>query len=346
MLYKRKQSPFWWCRFQIDNREVRISTRTSNRSEAEEFETVARARAWRQARLGERPIVLWENLRKRWLAETEKRTKDFDETVLDWFDEHLKGQPITNITREVAIELRDLKAEETSKATANRYMSLLRAMLNKAAGEWQLIESAPQIKMFSIEKGEPRFITKEQFAKLAKELPEHQRAMATFGVQTGLRMSNVVKLTWDRVDLNRSHVWIPAASSKSKKPITVPINSEAKAVLIAQKGKHATFVFTFRSAQKDATDKPLANKLNTKAWRKAVKRAGLDPFRWHDLRHTWASWHVQAGTPLHVIQELGGWASLEMVQRYAHLGTEHLTDYVGNIGHKPAQRKRKIAKHR
>jgi len=55
-------------------------------------------------------------------------------------------------------------------------------------------------------------------------------------------------------------------------------------------------------------------------------------FRWHDLRHTWASWHVQAGTPLHVLQELGGWASPEMVQRYAHLSAAHLEDYANNIG--------------
>jgi len=60
-------------------------------------------------------------------------------------------------------------------------------------------------------------------------------------------------------------------------------------------------------------------------------------FHWHDLRHTWASWHAQDRTPLHVLQELGGWASSEMVQRYAHLATEHLSrwvdrrDGIGNV---------------
>lgn len=53
------------------------------------------------------------------------------------------------------------------------------------------------------------------------------------------------------------------------------------------------------------------------------RRLGLN-----DLRHTWASWHVQAGTPLHVLQELGGWESAEMVRRYAHLSSEHLAQYV------------------
>lgn len=66
----------------------------------------------------------------------------------------------------------------------------------------------------------------------------------------------------------------------------------------------------------------------TKTWRTACASVGLKNFRWHDLRHTWASWHAQDGTPLNVLQELGGWESSEMVRRYAHLSTVHLADYV------------------
>jgi site-specific recombinase XerD len=57
-------------------------------------------------------------------------------------------------------------------------------------------------------------------------------------------------------------------------------------------------------------------------------RAGIVDFRWHDLRHTWATWHVQAGTSLQVLQKLGGWESVEMVRRYAHFSSEHLAGYV------------------
>ena len=62
----------------------------------------------------------------------------------------------------------------------------------------------------------------------------------------------------------------------------------------------------------------------TKAWYAALERANISEFRWHDLRHTWASWHVQRGTSLQELQELGGWATFEMVLRYAHLSTDHL----------------------
>jgi integrase len=59
-----------------------------------------------------------------------------------------------------------------------------------------------------------------------------------------------------------------------------------------------------------------------------LKRAGLADFRWHDLRQTWAGWHVQTGTPLHGPQEFGGWETADRVRRYAHLTSEHLAPYV------------------
>jgi integrase len=71
--------------------------------------------------------------------------------------------------------------------------------------------------------------------------------------------------------------------------------------------------------------------VSTKAWYQALKRAGIEDLRWHDLRHTWASWHVQNGTPLYALQELGGWESPEMVRRYAHLSADHLTPYADRL---------------
>ena len=91
-------------------------------------------------------------------------------------------------------------------------------------------------------------------------------------------------------------------------------------MLRKQIGKHQAHVFTFNG-------KPVTQ-VNTKEWRKALKQAGIVNFRWHDLRHTWASWHIQDGTPLHVLQELGGWSTPEMVQKYAHLSSAHLAQWV------------------
>lgn len=110
--------------------------------------------------------------------------------------------------------------------------------------------------------------------------------------------------------------WVHPDQAKARRAIPVPLNGEAMAVLQKQLGKHRERVFTFRGSPVAAT--------TTKAWYSAVKRAGVHPLRFHDLRHTFASWHVQQGTPLSVLQELGGWQSGAMVSRYAHLGAEHL----------------------
>ena len=106
---------------------------------------------------------------------------------------------------------------------------------------------------------------------------------------------------------------------KARKAIPVPLNGEAVIVVRRQAGKHLDRVFTYKG-------RPVT-RANNHAWRKALVRAGIENFRWHDLRHTWASWHVQQGTPLHVLQELGGWSDYEMVRRYAHLSVEHLAEY-------------------
>lgn len=71
--------------------------------------------------------------------------------------------------------------------------------------------------------------------------------------------------------------------------------------------------------------------VSTKAWYKALERTGITDLRWHDLRHTWASWHVQQSTPLYVLQEPGGWESAEMVRKYVHLACEHLAPYADRL---------------
>ena len=96
----------------------------------------------------------------------------------------------------------------------------------------------------------------------------------------------------------------------------MPLNEDAIAVLLKQIGKHHQFVFTYEGNR--------IIQCSTKAWKKALKRAGIESFRWHDLRHTWASWHIQNGTSLQELQQLGGWASFDMVLRYAHLSSDHL----------------------
>ena len=68
------------------------------------------------------------------------------------------------------------------------------------------------------------------------------------------------------------------------------------------------------------------------AWYHALKGAGIENFRWHDLRHVWATWHVKAGTPIAELQELGAWKSELMVKRYAHFAPEQLRSAATRLG--------------
>jgi integrase len=339
-LYRRPNSPHYWVRFQLNGREVRLSSGTENRRAAEEFEAKARSNAWRQVKLGERPAYPWATARARWLAETQKRTKEKDEIILTWFDEHLKGAHVQTITREVIEELRALKRDETSPATADRYMALLRAILKKCVDDWQVLESAPKVPMYRVKPAEPRWLTRPEFERLCKELPEHLALAARLAAFTGLRMRSMLGLTWDRVDLKARRAWIPASGMKGARTHGVPLSAEAINVLRwlkalnfitrrkvlksrARRGKDELPPDCGRVFQHDC--KPIDD-CNTKAFQDAVERSGVGPLHWHSLRHTFASWAVRNGVTLHELMQLGGWASYSMVLRYGHLAPDHLAE--------------------
>ncbi|OFZ96623.1 MAG: hypothetical protein A3H35_07315 [Betaproteobacteria bacterium RIFCSPLOWO2_02_FULL_62_17] len=138
-----------------------------------------------------------------------------------------------------------------------------------------------------------------------------------------MRKSNVTGLEWSQVDLVTRRAWIHPEQAKARRAIGVPLSAAAVVVLREQIGKHPVRVFSYRG-------KPISQ-VNNVAWQNGLKQAGITGFRWHDLRHTWDSWHSQAGTPMHALQELGGWRSPEMVQRYAHLSSDHLAEYVDRM---------------
>ena len=117
--------------------------------------------------------------------------------------------------------------------------------------------------------------------------------------------------------------WIHSDQAKARKAIAVPLNAEAVTLLSKQVGKHASRVFTFGGKA--------VIQVSTKAWYGALERSGIAEFRSHDLRHTWASWHVQRGTPPFALLELGGWESSDMVRRYAHMSADHLAPYADRL---------------
>ena len=322
----RKRRSVWWIDIRAPNGErIRQSTGTDSKALAQELHDKLKAEVWRISKLGDRPRRSWNDAVVRWLKEqAHKATINEDKARFRWLDRLLGGKPLDAINRSLIEKIIEAKlAEGVSNTTVNRVLELVSAVLRKCVKDWEWLDRVPPIRMFKEPTRRIRFLSREEAQALLAELPEHMADMAAFSLATGLRQANVTGLQWSQVDLLRKLAWIHPDQAKARKAIPVPLNEEARLIVQKQLGKHATHVFSFRG-------QPITQ-VSTKAWYAALKRAGIDDFRWHDLRHTWASWHVQGGTPLFALQELGGWQSTEMVRRYAHLSAEHLAPYAERL---------------
>lgn len=320
-----KRGDVWWIDFITPNgQRVRESSGIGDRDKAQELHDRLKVRAWEAQRLGVKPDRSWKEAAIRWLKETShKRSHGKDVDKLRWLDPFLGHLLLSQVTREVIDLIGECKAEATSPANANRYLALIRSILRRTRDDWEWVTHIPKVRLYKESTKRIRWITRDEAARLLVVLPDHLREMAKFSLSTGLRQRNVSFLRWDQIDMGRKVAWIHADEAKAGRPIAVPLNEDALEVLRGRLGKHLEYVFTFQ-------DKPVA-RCSTKAWYKACREAGITNFRWHDLRHTWASWHVQSGTSLQELMELGGWASLEMVMRYAHLAADHLQAAAGRI---------------
>jgi integrase len=322
-IYKRKET--WWIQFTApDGRRIQQTAGTQIKQEAQQLHDQLKAEAWRVKNLGDKPRHTWQEAVIRWLTEqSHKKSIETDKVHLRWLNAHLQNIRLDEINKAMIDQIKQAKKHTgVSNSTVNRVLAIVRAILTRAQNDWEWLDSVPGIRLLPEPSGRVRWLTDIEANLLLKELPEHLQSMMRFTLATGLREANVTKLEWRQIDIQRRCAWIHADQAKGKKAIAVPLNDDALAVIRSQIGKHNVRVFTFKGK--------IVNDANTKSWRNALKRAGIEDFRWHDLRHTWASWHIQNGTPLHVLRELGGWADLSMVLRYAHLSSRHLEEYAEN----------------
>ncbi len=315
-LYKRGET--WWLYIVHKGQRVRRSCETSDRDSAQAIHDQVRGELWKLKPDGgptlHEALDAWQAAGPRDRADQYRLAK-FKKLCPD---RSLVGISADDITPHIP---------DSSPATFNRYVNMIAAALNR-------IDSAPKIQRKKTSAGRLRWLTPAEWRRLQKQLPPHLRDMAEFALLTGLRQKNVTYLEWSQVDLKRKTAWIHADQAKARQPIGVPLSDAACAVLRKRRGESKQWVFPYKG-------KPIA-KIKT-AWRKALKRAKLEGVTWHTLRHTWASWHTMAGTPIPALKELGGWRTLSMVSRYSHLAPEHLRQYASAASdfqrHKPRHKK-------
>ncbi len=318
--YRRKDSPYWWIKLPPihgESRPLQKSTGTTDKRKAQEYLDKLKAQRWDQDKYSIKPRTRWEEAANRWLDETQhKKSHQGNYCILRWLHPYLGGKDLEDIDRALIDKIKQDRIKVASPARANRYLATIRTILRRARDEWEMVSHIPAIRLFPESSGRVRALTLEEFGRLYRELPEHLADMALFAVSTGLRQGNLKRLRWSNVDLNNKHAWVNAEDHKNGSAHAVPLNAPAMSVLEKRRGIHADFVFTYHG-------KPVIQ-VGTKAWREALIRAGIENFRWHDLRHTWATWQRRAGTPTWELQRLGGWKTQIMVERYAHMAPDTL----------------------
>lgn len=323
-LYKR--GDIWWANASHNGHRVRTSTGTPDKQAAQRFYDELKAKLWTEPEYGNEPT--WRSACVYWLKAAER--SESDRYSLRALDQVYPDRPLPKCTRE---SFEEALADKTP-ATFNRYRAIIQAVLH-------LSGIRITIPLRKTKSQRIRFLTREEWDRLYEALPPHLKPLASFALATGLRQYNVTHLKWSQVDLARKVAWIHPDEAKAGKAIGIPLSDAAISVLEDQLGKSPEWVFPYKK-----TGKPIT-KIKT-GWQLAMEKAGLGHFErsisprgkvtkqwqgdftWHGLRHTWAAWHVMSGTPLEVVQKLGGWADLKMVLQYAHLAPEYLASYSNN----------------
>jgi len=237
-------------------------------------------------------------------------------------------------------------------ATANRKMGSISGVFSRAV-EWAYLPASPlekvkQLKVDSI--GRIRYLSKEESMALRgaldareriaragrnsanewrlerrrKLLPslqevaftDHLKPMVLLSLNTGMRRGEVFNLRWQEVNLQGKTLAVAGEGAKTSETRHIPLNAEALATLKAWKEQGSGTGYVFPGAE----GKPMTD-VKT-AWLELLKNAGIVGFRWHDMRHDFASRLVMAGVPLNTVRDLLGHADIKMTLRYAHLAPD------------------------
>lgn len=163
-LFKRKDSPYWWIKIDHNGRRIQRSTGTSDKAKAQEYHDKLKVSLWDEARLGIKPRYAWKDAAIRYLAETShKASQDSDKIHLRWLDRFLGGKMLDEINRSLLDGIMAAKmAEGVKNSTVNRVMEVTRAVLRKAANEWEWLDRIPNVRMLPEPNRRIRWITQEQ----------------------------------------------------------------------------------------------------------------------------------------------------------------------------------------
>ena len=341
----------WWIGSWVDaagkQRRKRLAR---DKAYAKETLALLEGEALRNRLLEIRPIqrIRFDAFAEKFLTYCKAQIKSWPRyrTSLESLRPFFHNRFLTSIDPNLIEDYRQKRLLSVQKSTVNRDMQVLKRMYNLAI-TWGYARENPVclVKFFRESAGRLRYLRREEFERLHRMSPAHLKPLLTVAVYSGMRQGELLALTWDDVDLENGFASIN--DPKNATPRKVPLSRAAQKAFLEMRirgGSDRVFV--------DTEGDPLPQRTLQFQFTRLLQAAGIENFRFHDLRHTCASWLAMANVPILTIKEILGHKDLRMTLRYSHLSPDQKVDAVRRLDDfvhaskehpsKPAQRRQKI----
>jgi len=234
-----------------------------------------------------------------------------------------KGKYLFEITPQMIEKYKASRLEKVEPATVNRELACLKHMYTKAI-EWGYVRTNPvkAVKLLKEPPGRLRYLRPEEVGALTKACSDYMRPIVVMALNTGMRKSEILNLKWKDVDLKNRKITV--INTKNNESRVIPINQTLFEELIPLSQKaNGEYVFSDRNGHPFRDIK--------KGFTAALKRAGIENFRFHDLRHTFGSHLVMQGVDIKTVQQVMGHRQIKMTMRYSHLSPEYVQEAIGRL---------------
>ncbi|OGF48618.1 MAG: hypothetical protein A2231_11535 [Candidatus Firestonebacteria bacterium RIFOXYA2_FULL_40_8] len=327
-LYKRDgtkyQSKKWYIQYRNDKGDVVTLAVSENRKEADDVASKMRVESIEKRffDIRKEQKVLFSDAAKQYLefSRNNKRSYTRDVLSLKYLCAEFGTKYLYNIYPEMIEEYKIKRASLVMKSTANRELCCLRHLLNKAVASGYIKQNPMKtVKLFKEEERNIRYLKSEEIIMLYSKCDPALLPIIITAVNTGMRRGEILKLKRTDVDFKQGTITVRSENAKSGMLRVIPLNNiltKALRDVIIDSNIQSEYVF----CHKDGTP---YREVRRKTFDRALKDAKIDNFRFHDLRHTFASHLVMNGVDLVTVKELLGHKSIEMTLRYSHLSGDH-----------------------
>ena len=265
--------------------------------------------------------------------------------LLQRWKAEIGGHALADVTPSLIAECRDklageitLRGKLRSPATVNRYMAALSIALTTAVKEWGWLDDTPMRKVTKGKesRGRVRFLSDDERTHLLRACKESSSlylySIVVLALSTGMRQGEIMGLTWDVVDLNQGRAILHETKNGERRAVAITGHAlELLKELSKVRRIDSNLLFP---SKENAPQKPQKSMDLRTPWETAVKKAKLQDFKFHDLRHSAASYLAMNGASLAEIAEVLGHKTLQMVKRYAHLSEGHTARVVASMNDK------------